>query len=91
MRVSPTSSTRLTLHANPPKYLSNIFLNCTKNAELTAHPFARTVTLALSQKMKQNSVDDRNRLKTVGPIGDSQSAIKHHHSTPTSHQPVGNA
>jgi hypothetical protein len=38
-----------------------IFLNCTKNTELTARHFARTFGLALKQKLKPNSADDNNR------------------------------
>jgi hypothetical protein len=43
-----------------PKSPPRIFLNCTKNTELTARPFARTFTLALSQKVKRNLAETRN-------------------------------
>jgi hypothetical protein len=38
---------------------TDIFLNCTKNTELTAHAFARTFTFALSQK--KNQLDPRQQ------------------------------
>jgi hypothetical protein len=42
---------KLFLPANPPELASKIFLNCTKNTELTPHPFARTFVIALNQKV----------------------------------------
>jgi hypothetical protein len=37
------------IHNFPPA----IFLNCTKNTELTSRPFARTFTFALNQKLNR--------------------------------------
>jgi hypothetical protein len=51
---SRTGTTRprvfLSSHYPMPSALIN-FLNCTKNIELTARPFPRTVTFALTQKI----------------------------------------
>jgi hypothetical protein len=40
------------IHIYPSQSASQIFLNCTKNTELTARPFAPTFTLALNKKLK---------------------------------------
>jgi len=38
------------IHVYPSQSVAVNFLNCTKNTELTARPFARTFTLAPSTK-----------------------------------------
>jgi hypothetical protein len=43
------------------KSASRIFLNCTKNTELTPRSFARTFSFVLNQKIKTNSAGDTNR------------------------------
>ena len=47
-RLSATSVTRCSIPVHSSHSAANIFLNCTKNTELTPRPFARTFTLALS-------------------------------------------
>jgi hypothetical protein len=47
------------IHVHPSQSATQIFLNCTKNTELTARPFAPTFTLALSTKLKLGQ--DSNR------------------------------
>jgi hypothetical protein len=49
------------LRGNPQKSAANIFLNCTKNTELTQRPFARTFILALSIKKRNQLGPDSTR------------------------------
>jgi hypothetical protein len=68
MRLSDTSLTGPFIRADPRKSVATIFLNCTKNTELTARAFARTFTLAFSIKMnrkigrRQEPADDATQL-----------------------------
>jgi hypothetical protein len=50
---------------DPRKTVANLFLNCTKNTELTRARFARTVSFAFIKNLSRSS-----RAK---PVGDAQS------------------
>jgi hypothetical protein len=56
-----------TIPANPRKSMPTIFLNCTKNTELTPRPFARTFCFTSAQKMNRNPVGDKTRRQNVDP------------------------
>jgi hypothetical protein len=58
-RLSGVCSLRVPPPPDRQKSLPNIFLNCTKNTELTPRPFARTFSFALSKKIELSR--DRNR------------------------------
>jgi hypothetical protein len=58
-RLSAPSSRMFTIPAHPRKSMPTIFLNCTKNTELTPRPFARTFCFASPQKMNRNPVGDK--------------------------------
>jgi hypothetical protein len=51
------------IRGDPPKSVAIFFLNCTKNAELTSVPFARTVSFALAKKNGSRSSPHK-------PVGD---------------------
>ena len=63
-RLSGTSSRTSVVPVHPPKSAPELFLNCTKNTELTPRPFARTFSFAFNQEMKSNSAEDTNRHET---------------------------
>ena len=54
-RLIDVSSTRFSIGIHPLESVAGIFLNCTKNTELTPRLFPRTFSFALSIKKKLNS------------------------------------
>jgi hypothetical protein len=44
-------------HVHPTQSLATLFFNCTKNTELTALAFARTVTFAPTTKVKTKTAE----------------------------------
>src|SRR5580698_5905720 len=75
-RLSAISPTRFLILVDLPKSVATIFLNCTKNTELTARSFARTFTLALSTKMNR---EIGRRQKPAA--ADQQSTVRHKSKT----------
>jgi hypothetical protein len=88
-QTEPQPSTRLTaallkeflIRADPRKSVATIFLNCTKNTELTASPLPRTFCFALKQKLNTTSVDDTNQpgTNTWSTLGNRQLSISKNH------------
>jgi hypothetical protein len=78
MRLSGTSSRTSVVPVHPPKSSPELFLNCTKNTELTPRPFTRTFSFAFNQKMKSNSAEDTNRHETKRAL--SSTSVSHHHT-----------
>src|SRR5580700_12082513 len=81
MRLSATSLTGPFIRADPRKSVATIFLNCTKNTELTASPLPRTFCFALKQKLNTTSVDDTNQpgTNTWSTLGNRQLSISKNH------------
>ena len=53
-RLSGTSSRTSVVAVHPPKSAPELFLNCTKNTELTPRPFTRTFSFAFNQETNAN-------------------------------------
>jgi hypothetical protein len=51
-----------------------LFLNCTKNTELTSRPFPRRVSLALTKRKQQSRPGKTNQAKETRPTGQHRPA-----------------
>jgi len=77
-RLGGTSSRTFLVPVHPPKSAPELFLNCTKNTELTPRPFTRTFSFAFNQKTKSNSAEDTNRHETKRTL--YSTSVSHHHT-----------